>query len=147
MMIDATKIRAFAIAGLGAAVLAAPALAHHSFAMFDQSKTETRSGTVEQFEYINPHNWIHLAVPDGNGGSATWSFEMGSVAQLNRDGWDQDTVKPGDEVEIGFHPLKDGSNGGQFRYVVFADGHAMCQGGAGQGGPACNPEDYGAPTN
>ena len=134
------------LAGIAAALFAYPAVAHHSFAMFDNSITTTRAGTIEGFEYINPHAWIHLAVPAENGDTATWSFEMGSVAQLNRDGWNQETVTLGDAVEVGFHPLKDGSNGGQFRYLVFEDGRAICQGGAGAGA-ACNPADYGAPIN
>ena len=133
--------RILGLAGIAAALIAHPALAHHSFAMFDNSITTTRSGTIEGFEYINPHAWIHLAVPTENGETATWSFEMGSVAQLNRDGWNRDTIAVGNAVEIGFHPLKDGSNGGQFRYIIFEDGRVMCQAGAGAG-PACNPEDF-----
>ena len=86
------NMKVFGLAGLGLALFAYPAVAHHSFAMFDNSVTNTVSGTVEQFEYINPHTWLHVSVPDASGGAATWSFEMGSVAQLNRDGWNQETV-------------------------------------------------------
>ena len=48
--------------GLAVAALvlapAAPALAHHSFAMFDQSKIVTLEGTVHEFQWTNPHAWI-----------------------------------------------------------------------------------------
>jgi hypothetical protein len=135
------KLKIFGLAGLGLALFACPAVAHHSFAMFDNSVTNTLDGNIEGFEYINPHAWVHLAVPNEAGGTATWSFEMGSVAQLNRDGWDRDTIAIGDEVRVGFHPLKDGSNGGQFRFLRFGDGRLICQAGAGAGN-SCNPDDF-----
>ena len=114
------------------AAFAAPALAHHSFAMFDHEKTVAISGTLKEFEWTNPHAWLHItAVDEKSGRPVEWSFEMGSVGQLNRDGWNKDTVKPGDKVSVEFHPLKDGSHGGQFRTMVLPDGKRMCQSGAG----------------
>ena len=53
--------------GLGAFVglaLAAPASAHHSFAMFDQSKTLTYRGTVKEFEWGNPRVWVRVTMTD-----------------------------------------------------------------------------------
>ena len=61
---------------------ATPTLAHHSFAMFDQSKLVQMQGTVTQFEFVNPHAWLHLAFANDKGEASTWSFEAGSVAQL-----------------------------------------------------------------
>ena len=131
--------KSLAFAVLTFALASVPAAGHHSFAMFDQTKTITLSGTVEGFEFINPHSWLHMTVIDESGATATWSFEMGSVGQLARDGWNRDTIAAGEEVAITFHPLEDGSNGGQFRSLAFADGRSLCQGGAGSTACTDNP--------
>ena len=108
---------------VAATAFAVPALAHHSFAMFDQEKMITLSGTVKEFERSNPHAWMHMVIAGADGKNADWSFEMGGVGQLTRQGWTQDTVKPGDKLTIIMHPLKDGSRGGQYVAAITADGH------------------------
>jgi hypothetical protein len=103
--------------------LAAPALAHHSFAMFDSDKTLTMAGTVKEFEWVNPHSWMHITIQDAaTGKPADYSFEMGSPGQLGSKGMKPDSVRPGDKVTIRFHPLKDGTHGGQYMSVTLADG-------------------------
>jgi hypothetical protein len=116
--------------GLTAAV-AAPALAHHSFAMFDSSKAVSMTGIVKEYEWTNPHVWIHLVAPDAQGAAREWSFEMQSVQQDSYAGWRPDSVKPGDRVTIEFHPLKDGSRGGQLMSATLANGQHL--------GPPANP--------
>ena len=59
------------VAGTAAMLAAAPALAHHAFAIFDQSKVLYLSGAVKQFELVNPHAWLHLNIANDNGGAAT----------------------------------------------------------------------------
>jgi hypothetical protein len=113
------------VAGTAAMLAAAPALAHHAFAIFDQSKVLYLSGTVKQFELVNPHAWLHLNIANDKGES-TWSFEGGSVSQLVSLGWATDKFKPGDKVEIGFRPMKDGSRGGQIMSVKRVDGEKLC---------------------
>lgn len=102
--------------------IAAPVSAHHSFAMFDRGKNVTVNGTVKEYEWSNPHVWIHLMVPDENGTPREWGFEMQSIAQDAAAGWRSDSVKPGDKIRIEFHPLKDGSRGGQLMNATLADG-------------------------
>ena len=116
---------ALGLAGIAAALLAAPAFAHHSFAMFDQSKVLYLSGTVKQLELVNPHAWLNIVVND-KGEPATWSFEGGSVPQLLRLGWSKDSFKAGDEIEVGFRPMRDGSRGGQLMSVKFSNGQKVC---------------------
>lgn len=54
---------ALAAAGLAAAaVYAVPAFAHHSFAMFDATKTVTLEGSIKEFQWTNPHAWILVNV-------------------------------------------------------------------------------------
>ena len=118
--------KAFGLFGIAAALLAAPAIAHHSFAMFDQSKVLYLSGAVKEFEFVNPHAWLHLVIADDKGQTATWSFEGGSTAQLASLGWTPQSFKPGDKVQIGFRPMKDGSRGGQLMNVKTAAGQKLC---------------------
>ena len=108
------------------ALAAAPlgAQAHHSYAMFDRSKTVTLNGTVKQFQWTNPHSWIQVAVPS-DAGTDEWSVEMGSPFELLRVGWSPTTVKAGDKVSIQIHPTKDGSKGGGFVSGADADGHVL----------------------
>src|SRR5882724_623011 len=116
---------AFAL-GLVGALLAAPASAHHSFAIFDQSKTLYTSGTVKEFELVNPHTWLHVTIVNDKGQSSTWSFEGGSTAQLAALGWSKDSFRVGEKVEVGFRPMKDGSRGGQPMSVKMASVKKLC---------------------
>ena len=124
------KLKALALTGITAFFLALPAIAHHSFAMFDQSVTTKLNGTVTEFEWINPHTWLHIEVTAEDGSSAVWSFEAGSTGQLLQSLWTPNAVAAGDEIEVQFHPLKDGSNGGQLRDITKTDGTWLCQGAA-----------------
>jgi Family of unknown function (DUF6152) len=126
------NFRILSLAGIVASI-AAPALAHHSFAMFDREKSVTLSGVVKEFEWTNPHVWIHMMVPDATGKPVEWSFEMQAIAQDTAGGWRADSVKPGDKVSIDFHPLKDGTRGGQLVAATLADGKRL-------GGPVRNPQ-------
>ena len=116
----------FGLAGIAAALLAAPALAHHAFAIFDQTKFVVMPGAVKQFELVNPHAWLHVVIINDKGQESTWAFEGGSPAQLLRLGWSRDGFKAGDEVEIGFRPMKDGSRGGQIMSVKPTSGQKVC---------------------
>ena len=108
-----SKVVAAAAAAFAAAVTCgAPAMAHHSFAMFDMAKSSTIEGTVQKFEWSNPHCWLFVVVPGDKGGTS-YGFEMQSVGELLRRGWTKTTFKVGDKVKIQFHPLKDGTPAGQ----------------------------------
>jgi hypothetical protein len=117
--------KALALASVATMLSAAPALAHHAFAMFDQSKLVHMSGTVKQFELVNPHGWLHVVIANDKGETATWSFEGGSVNQLVALGW-KDSVKAGDKVDVGFYRMRDGSRGGQLMNVKFENGQKLC---------------------
>jgi hypothetical protein len=120
---------------LGVALVAAvgsitPALAHHSFSMFDADKTVTMTGTVKQFEWSNPHSWLRVMVEDQSTGKAVqWMFEMGSPVQQERVGWTRDSLKPGDQVTVTMHPLKDGSRGGGLLTATLPNGKTVGNGG------------------
>jgi Family of unknown function (DUF6152) len=106
-------------------VHATTAVAHHSFAMFDRSRTEMITGTVKEFELINPHGWLRIMVPDAHGVQNEWSLELGGAGQLARVGWTSSVVHPGDKVVVRMHPLRDGSYGGQLISVTLPNGQVL----------------------
>jgi hypothetical protein len=91
------------------------AAAHHGFAVFDSSHQNTVTGTVKEFVWMNPHTWLWLNVPNGQGGVDAWGFEGMSPNFLGRRGWTRNTLKPGDSITITFFPFKNASSkGGAF---------------------------------
>ena len=123
-----TPRSASALALLSLTVLAGgPALAHHSFAMFDRDKKVTVEGTVKQWDWINPHSWLYVV-----SGNKEWAMEGASLSELARRGWTKDAMKPGDKVSVTINPRKDGTAGGSLISIVLANGKTL---GPGQGGP------------
>jgi len=118
---------------IGVAAFSAPALAHHSFSMFDQAKTVTLEGTVVSFEMINPHSWLYIMTKDASGKTAEWALEMGGSGAMTRAGWQRDTVKAGDTITVTIHPLKDGTHGGQFLTAKLPTGNEIGGGDTGLG--------------
>ena len=102
------------------ALVAAPAAAHHSFAMFDANKTLMLKGTVTQFSWTNPHVYLFVDV-DGT----SWGVELTSPGNLSKIGWTRNVVKPGDKVEVEVNPLRDGKHGGSFRQMTLANGQVL----------------------
>ena len=121
------KTRTFILGGLALAASATTsgALAHHSYAMFDESKKQTLTGTVKEFQWTNPHGWIHVNVADAQGKLVTWSIETGAPNGMARDGWMPKTIVPGDKITITFHPLRNGRPGGSYMAAVLPDGKTM----------------------
>jgi hypothetical protein len=111
-----------------AALTAAPALAHHSFAMFDRQKSATLEGTVREFEWTNPHGFVQLVVKNPTTGKEEeWSLELNSVNRLARNGWTKTSLKAGDKAVAVIHPLLDGTVGGQL-ITITVDGRHMSNG-------------------
>ncbi len=110
------------VACVAIAMCAIPAVAHHSFAMFDATKTMTLQGTIKEFHWTNPHSWIFLMVADAEGQPKEWAIELGSPGCLVRQGWVPKTLTPGMNVKVVVRPLKDGKIGGQFLTLTLPDG-------------------------
>ncbi len=114
--------KALGLASVAVAMLAVPAFAHHSFAMFDADKSMTLEGTVKEFQWTNPHSWILMTVETPEGVEEEWAIELGGPGGLARQGWLPRTLTPGMQITATFHPLRDGRPGGQFQAVVLPDG-------------------------
>ena len=92
----------------GAALLAVPALAHHSAVMFDDSKEITVTGTVKEFQYTNPHSWLLVDVKNDDGSVTTWGFEAEGPSTLTRAGIRKSDLTPGTAITITGNPMRDG---------------------------------------
>lgn len=110
-----------AVVGLGVQ----PAVAHHSFSMFDLKKSVTIKGTVSEFQWTNPHVFLEVSVPDGRGKSVNWSIEAGAPNILARKGWKRSSFKPGDTVEVELNPLRSGAAGGALVSARTAGGQVL----------------------
>ena len=101
---------------------AVPAMAHHSVAMFDNSKTVTLKGTVKEFAWVNPHVliWVDSVVADGDK-TQLWAVELASPGVLTRNGWTKRSLNPGDKVNIDVGPSRDGKPGGFFKKATLVD--------------------------
>jgi hypothetical protein len=108
-------------------VAAPPAAAHHSFAMFDQTKVVTLEGTVRQFQWANPHAFIELDVVT-RGRTQRWAIELNSPNNLTRQGWRRSSLKPGERITVRIAPLRNGNPGGLFLDLRKADGTVLDSG-------------------
>lgn len=113
----------------GVAAWASAALAHHSFAMFDATKSVEQKGVVKEVQWTNPHVWLHLSVQQ-QGKEVVYDYEGAAIAVLKRVGWTKDSVKAGDVVTVVGHPYKDGRPGGSIEHLVLADGRKLGTGDA-----------------
>ena len=78
------KLTAFLVAG-GLIALGGAAIAHHSFAMFDQENPIELAGAVQEFKFTSPHTFILLKVSK-EGKDTVWNLEGASPSALVRDG-------------------------------------------------------------
>jgi hypothetical protein len=125
------------VAGLAALAVAAAAMAHHSFAMFDHENQIKLNGTVKQFQWTNPHVYIEMdgrPTKDEKGEAKHFTIECASPGILNRVGWKFNMIKPGDVITVIIAPLRSGESGGLLKQVTLADGRKF-----GNGGPAGKP--------
>jgi len=117
------NLKAVGLSAIVIAALSASAFAHHSFAMFDAQKTVTLQGTVKEFEWVNPHSWLRITVNDEKTGRPLlWAVELSSPSRLITMGMHADSLKAGDAVSVTFHPMRDGTRGGQFIEAVLPGG-------------------------
>jgi len=124
------KLTTLSLGVLMASALAMPALAHHSFSMFDQKKVLTMTGTVKELEWTNPHSWLRVMVEDeATHQPKQWSIELASTGQQSRIGWNPTIVKPGDKITFEINPLRDGTRGGTLLLITLPDGTKLGHGG------------------
>ena len=115
-----TWIVAGVLAFVSLSLYVSPALAHHSFAMYDQTKTVTLTGVAHQFVAQANHAELHfyLVGPDGklskgaDGKYVDYGIEMAGAAAVAQQGITADTFPVGTIFSVKVNPLRDGSNFG-----------------------------------
>ena len=119
-----------------AAALVAPALAHHSFAMYDMNQTKSYTGKLTRYIPGPNHAQIlfELVDADGkqvlqNGKPVQWGIETGSAASLGRQGVTVQSFPVGTIITVDLHPLRDGRNFGALAGVLIHCGNALPKGG------------------
>ena len=88
-------------------MFALAAYGHHSIgATYDGSKEVKLEGKLVQFDFRNPHSFVHLDVLDKEGKTQRWAVEWGGAASLGGQGITRSTLKVGDEVVITGNPAR-----------------------------------------
>jgi len=100
---------------LAAVLIATPAAAHHSFAMYDQTRPVTLRGTVSHVQWTNPHVIVTFSGAAPGGASEAWTLELTSPGNLKRIGWTHSSLPVNQPVEVVINPLRDGRKGGALK--------------------------------
>lgn len=121
------KFGAVRALGVAFALISVPAQvsAHHGSSSYDMSKLVSVKGTVTDFAFINPHSAISIDAKDDKGNPEKWLIEADSPNNLARNGWNRESIKPGEVVTIVGNRAKDGSKVVRLQKVIFSDGREL----------------------
>jgi Family of unknown function (DUF6152) len=100
-------VRSWALVLGGTLLLSALLLGHHTFsAYYLEEDTIEVEGDIVEFQYRNPHSWVHIQSEDAFGRPKTYAAEWGGTSQLERDGITKNTLRVGDSVRIWASPSR-----------------------------------------
>jgi len=89
---------------------AGPLLAHHGTAAYNTKDPVTVSGTVTDFQFLNPHSIVFFDVKGEKGDIEKWQGELTSPNRLIRFGWNKNSLKAGDKVTVTGSRAMSGAN-------------------------------------
>jgi len=98
------------------------AAAHHSFAVYDHTKTLSLKGAVTRFQWTNPHAYLEIDVREADGVVKHYTLECTSINMMQRLGWRSNMIKAGDQVKAVAAPLLSGQPGGLLLEITLANG-------------------------
>ena len=97
------RISPILVLALPAALISHKAVAHHSRSHFSDEKI-TIEGTIESYDWRNPHVYFTVRVADDQDNSRTWTVETHNTLNLSRHGWTGESLKPGDVIIVNGSP-------------------------------------------
>lgn len=119
-----------------AAVSASTTLAHHSFAMYDQTKATTLTGKLTRYIPGANHAQLIFQLVDETGKAVVkdgkpvqWGVETGSAASMARNGVTPQNFPEGTIFTVTLHPLRDGRTFGAMAGALILCGATMPEGG------------------
>lgn len=98
--------------------------AHHGSAAYDLN-TSTISGTIVEFQFVNPHCQLRVDVKDDKGNVVQWTGEFTNPAALHRRGWTKEMFKPGDAITLEGNRAKSGAPFMRVMKLEMADGKKL----------------------
>ena len=98
------------------------ALAHHSFAVYDHTRTLNLKGTVTRWKWSNPHAYLDIDIKDAQGTVKHFVLEGTSINMMQRTGWRSNMIKVGDQVMAVAAPLLNGEPGGLLLEITLPNG-------------------------
>jgi tRNA(Ile2) C34 agmatinyltransferase TiaS len=119
------KTLAVAVVAVGLLLSSGPLLAHHGASAYDNSTMTKLSGTVTDFQFIQPHPLIFLDVKDANGNVQKWFVEMTAPNHLVHYGWNGHKLHPGDEITVTGHVARNGNKTLNLSKIYRADGQEI----------------------
>ncbi len=117
------RMTTFALIGAAAPLLVAHS--HHSNSAYRVDEVISLTGTVRDWQWINPHTWLIMAVEDEDGTVTEWAVEGRAPGILSRAGWSRNVFEAGEEVQVYASPSKDGSPVGIIARVTKTDGTVL----------------------
>jgi hypothetical protein len=95
------RIATLAASTMAALLLASTTgIAHHAIsAKFDDKRPTTLTGVVTLVDWRNPHVHVFMNVKDAKG-VLNWAVEIESPIELETNGWNRETLQPGDAITV-----------------------------------------------
>jgi len=119
------KLLMIFVLAVGVSICSSPVFAHHGNAAYDTGKTVTLKGTVTQWGWSNPHCILQLDVADDTNQVMHWYAETENPSSMIREGWTNQSIKPGDQVTVIVLPVKNGRPVGRIIEVVLSNGQKL----------------------
>ena len=108
----------------GVAATHIPAGAHHGFAAYTDERI-TVMATVTDYRFVNPHVQLYFDVENEAGEIEQWQGELTAPNKLARAGWNRNSFKPGDQIQVMGEVARNGGHSIRIREIITADGESI----------------------